>query len=93
MSLRVAASIALSANSIGAFAVDAERPAPPVAAPARKDAAEAVQEGSVRNWIEYYQREYGHTSMPRPASPAADERSPAHRSGDDTGTPPPASGR
>lgn len=41
-------------------AADATDPAP------RRDAAEQVQEGSVRNWVEYYQREYAKTRMPKP---------------------------
>lgn len=39
--------------------------------PPRRDAAEQVQEGSVRNWVEYYQREYAKTRMPRPGDAAA----------------------
>lgn len=40
--------VALLAGSLGADAAeDPKRP---------KDAAEAVQEGNVQNWIEYYQR-------------------------------------
>jgi hypothetical protein len=41
-------SLALLAVCLGAFAADDPKP--------RKDAAEAVQEGNVQNWVEYYQR-------------------------------------
>jgi len=34
----------------------------------RKDAAEAVQEGNVQNWVEYYQRT---RPPPPPAAPAS----------------------
>jgi hypothetical protein len=40
--------LVLLAVCLGAFAADDPKP--------RKDAAEAVQEGNVQNWIEYYQR-------------------------------------
>jgi hypothetical protein len=40
-----------------------------------KDAAEAVQEGNVRNWVEYYERQRRENAPPKPAPPA-------------TGTPP-----
>lgn len=35
-----------------------------------KDAAEAVQEGNVRNWVEYYERQRRETPPPKPAPPA-----------------------
>jgi hypothetical protein len=41
-------------------------PAEGVPAAAPRDAAEKVQEGNVKNWIEYYQR-----TRPPPAKPAA----------------------
>jgi hypothetical protein len=57
----LAAMLACSAASA------ADRQADPAGAP--RDAAERVQEGSVRNWIEYYQREYTNTRMPAPDAP------------------------
>jgi len=52
----------------------------------RKDAAEAVQEGNVQNWIEYYER----TRPPRPAERTAEPASPADtgKSKDPAGDPP-----
>lgn len=47
-STQLVLSIALAAGSIALAAEPATRP---------KDAAEAVQEGNVRNWVEYYERE------------------------------------
>lgn len=42
----------------------------PVLAGQRKDAAEAVQEGSVANWLEYYRKERGlHSGDTKPAPP------------------------
>lgn len=38
-----------------------------------KDAAEAVQEGNVRNWVEYYERS---RKADRPANPPAPPASP-----------------
>lgn len=39
-------------------------------APRPKDAAEAVQEGNVRNWVEYYERIRRENPPPKPAQPA-----------------------
>lgn len=49
-----------------------------------KDAAEAVQEGNVRNWVEYYERQRRETPPPKPAQPATGPAAPA------TSEPPPA---
>ena len=35
-----------------------------------KDAAEAVQEGNVRNWVEYYERQRRENPPPKPSPPA-----------------------
>lgn len=43
-------------------------------APRPKDAAEAVQEGNVRNWVEYYERqrrESAQKPVPAPPPPAS----------------------
>lgn len=55
----------LLAVSVGAVAADDPKP--------RKDAAEAVQEGNVQNWIEYYQR----TRPPPPDRPVQPVKEPA----------------
>jgi hypothetical protein len=57
--------LALLAVSIGAHAAEDPKP--------RKDAAEAVQEGNVQNWVEYYQR----TRQPPPARPVQPPSEPA----------------
>ncbi len=50
-----------------------------------KDAAEAVQEGNVRNWVEYYERQRRENPQPKPAqpptgaAPATTEPPPARR--------------
>ncbi len=53
-------STALATGSIALAAEPAIRP---------KDAAEAVQEGNVKNWIEYYERERRESAR-KPAAPA-----------------------
>jgi len=60
---RLALSIALATGSIALAAEPTIRP---------KDAAEAVQEGNVKNWIEYYERERRESARkPAGASPPA----------------------
>lgn len=66
---RLVLSIALATGSIALAAEPTIRP---------KDAAEAVQEGNVKNWIEYYERERREsarkptgTSPPAPATTTA----------------------
>ncbi len=54
------AAAALSCHAARAAPADGVPAAPP------RDAAEKVQEGNVKNWIEYYQR-----TRPPPAKPAA----------------------
>lgn len=54
--LLIGAALALPGNA---------RPAAEAARPAPRDAAEKVQEGNVKNWIEYYER-----TRPPPARPA-----------------------
>lgn len=49
-------------------------------APRPKDAAEAVQEGNVRNWVEYYERLRRENPPPKPVQPAPSS---------DTNAPPP----
>ena len=58
-------SLALLAACLDAFAADDPQP--------RKDAAEAVQEGNVQNWVEYYQR----TRPPPPDRPVQPAKEPA----------------
>jgi hypothetical protein len=59
--IRLALSIALATGSIALAAEPATRP---------KDAAEAVQEGNVRNWVEYYERQRRESAQKPPvASP------------------------
>jgi hypothetical protein len=59
----LAAALALLASFGPAHAADAGTHAP------RKDAAEAVQEGNVRLWIEYYERERRKAQRPTPPEP------------------------
>jgi hypothetical protein len=62
-SAQLVLSIALAAGSIALAAEPATRP---------KDAAEAVQEGNVSNWVEYYERERRESARkPAAASPPA----------------------
>jgi len=58
-SIRLVLSIALGAGSIAHAAEPATRP---------KDAAEAVQEGNVRNWVEYYERQRRESAQKPPAA-------------------------
>lgn len=59
--LLVLAAILAGIGSIAPAAEPAPRP---------KDAAEAVQEGSVRNWVEYYERQRRESAQKPVASPA-----------------------
>lgn len=64
------AALALTLSMVAVLAVRAEETKRP------KDAAEAVQEGNVKNWVEYYERtREAQRSSSKPA-PAATEAAP-----------------
>lgn len=65
---RVAVLVALS--MVGALTVRAEETKRP------KDAAEAVQEGNVKNWVEYYERTRETQRATGKPSPAATDAPP-----------------
>jgi hypothetical protein len=67
---------ALTCLCLGAHAADEPKP--------RKDAAEAVQEGNVQNWVEYYRRTRPVPDA-RPPEPAPD---PAAAKTGETAAPP-----
>jgi hypothetical protein len=64
---------ALCSSALGAAAVNAEEPAQPARQERPRDAAQAVQEGSVTQWLEHYQRERGEQWQRTQAAPAVQE--------------------
>jgi hypothetical protein len=62
--------IALALSMIAALAAGAEDTRRP------KDAAEAVQEGNVKNWVEYYERTREAQRAPAKPSPATGDGAP-----------------